>query len=86
MVKFERGNCPKYKWLAIAEKQIIAIAWFSISYIWRPCVSSVHHQLPGINIQEVEDNKSRGFFDQIQGRVTVITEIFEYKKNKQVNL
>jgi hypothetical protein len=37
----------------------------------------VHHQLTGINIQEVEDNKSRGFFDQIQGRVTVITEIFE---------
>ena len=69
MVKFERGNCPKYKWLAIA--------WFSISYIWCPCVSSVHHQLTGINIQEVEDNKSRGFFDQIQGRVTVITEIFE---------
>ncbi|NER08296.1 MAG: IS1634 family transposase, partial [Okeania sp. SIO3C4] len=46
----------------------------------------LYHQLTGINIQQVEDNKSEYFCYQIQGKVTVIAEKVEQEKNEQVNL
>ncbi len=42
----------------------------------------LYHQLTGINIQQVEDNKSGYFCDQVQCKVTVITEKVEQEKKR----
>lgn len=42
----------------------------------------LYHQLTGINIKQIEDNKSGDYCYQVQGKITVITEKVEQEKKR----